>query len=307
MAEYKVVDAEQLDADLTEIADEVRVLTDTSNTMTIEQMIDNIAQANADIETQADLIAQIKTVLYGKTAGSGSEIIAEIVSLIDQSGVLESTDGTVTDKVGELIDKADFYNTFYKMSELWTNQFGNLFAGGTTFKTIPFLSFKKATLLRGMCNNSSIERIDYYIDSGACTNIRQAFMYCKKLNFLYGVDISNCLDCFQTFLGCEALETIQEPLNLTSATNVGDIFKYCTTLKNIRFVPETIKLSITIPSPVLSNESIKSILRGLAPVETMQTLKLHFELWNKLVNTEDEELYALYDEALVDKGWDIAY
>lgn len=83
MAEYKVVDAEQLDADLTEMADEVRILTDTSDTMAIDEITSNIAQANADISIQADIIAQIKTALEGKASGGGgggTEITAGFTS-----------------------------------------------------------------------------------------------------------------------------------------------------------------------------------------------------------------------------------
>lgn len=70
MADYKVVDAEKLDADLTGMADEVRTLADTDSKMSIETMTDNIADANEKVDSQTEIIAQIKTALQGK-AGSG--------------------------------------------------------------------------------------------------------------------------------------------------------------------------------------------------------------------------------------------
>ena len=44
--------------------------------------------------------------LLSSTSNSGSGGTAEIETLIDESGVLEDTEGTVTEKVEELIDKA---------------------------------------------------------------------------------------------------------------------------------------------------------------------------------------------------------
>lgn len=72
MAEYKVVDAEKLDSDLTAIADEVRVLAGTEEKMSIEVITESVADANEKIEDQAELIEQLKTALSGK-AVSGKE------------------------------------------------------------------------------------------------------------------------------------------------------------------------------------------------------------------------------------------
>lgn len=66
MADYKVVDAEKLDADLTGMADEVRTLADTDSKMSLEVMTDNVAQANEKVDSQSEIIAQIKTALQGK-------------------------------------------------------------------------------------------------------------------------------------------------------------------------------------------------------------------------------------------------
>jgi hypothetical protein len=79
--------------------------------MTVDEITSNIAQVNTDVSTQADLIAQIQTALEGK-AGSSA---AEIGALIDQSGVLGTTDETVavTDKVKQLIHATDLFFKLY--------------------------------------------------------------------------------------------------------------------------------------------------------------------------------------------------
>lgn len=93
-----------------------------------------------------------------------------------------------------------------------------------------------------------------------------------------------------------------ETLDLSSAaspTAVSSIFQSCYSLVTIKFVPNTIKVSISIRyCPLLSNESIQSIIDGLATVETTQTLTLHATVKAKLT----EEQIA----TITNKNWTIA-
>ena len=58
---------------LTSIADEIRVLSNTEDAMSLEAMENHIGEANEDVATQADLIAQITSALEGKAAGGVAE------------------------------------------------------------------------------------------------------------------------------------------------------------------------------------------------------------------------------------------
>lgn len=64
---------------LTAIADKIRVLSDTEDAMSLSTMKSHIEEANIDVATQADLIAQITSALEGKAAGGsgGSSGVAE--------------------------------------------------------------------------------------------------------------------------------------------------------------------------------------------------------------------------------------
>ena len=57
---------------LTAIADEIRILSGTEGTMGLDAMKTNVSEANANVDTEADLIAQIGAALEGKAGGSDS-------------------------------------------------------------------------------------------------------------------------------------------------------------------------------------------------------------------------------------------
>lgn len=66
MAEYLIQEET-----LTNLGDKIRILSGTEDTMTPAEMNTNLTEANTEVSTQADLIAQIATTLEGKAGGSG--------------------------------------------------------------------------------------------------------------------------------------------------------------------------------------------------------------------------------------------
>lgn len=57
---------------LTAIADEIRELSGTTGTMGLDTMATHVRNANDEISSQSDLLAQIQTALEGKAAGGAS-------------------------------------------------------------------------------------------------------------------------------------------------------------------------------------------------------------------------------------------
>lgn len=170
--------------------------------------------------------------------------------MIDESGVLDGTEGTVEEKVGELIHATDL---FFKLYEI--NFYGI----------------------------HSVERIEFYIDWATAAS----FEYARGLKYLKGVDTTKLTSCRQMFNQCNLLETIEIPFDMSkhNAWHMGNMFMGCSSLVNVGFVAKTIKESISFAqSSLLSAESIQSIIDGLAIVETAQTLTL-----NSAITFTDEQ------------------
>ena len=217
MAFDKVVDSAILDTELKNLADILREKSDTAEEL--DFYAGDFLQTAESIETGADARAEINT-------------------LIDESGVLGSTEGMVTEKVKQLIHATDL---FFKLYEV--NFYGI----------------------------HSVERIEFYIDWVKGVN----FQYARGLKYLKGIDISKLISARGLFMACNLLETIEMPFDMSTkvAYHIEHMFLDCSSLVNVGFVAETIIGSISFAaSLLLSAESIQSIIDGLATVSAAQTL-----------------------------------
>jgi hypothetical protein len=224
----------------------------------------------------------------------------ELEAIIDNSGVLDSTEGTVEEKVEQVVDKAVDGNLWYiasgKMTTLASNV--NPFFTQWAYSTLPKTDFSNVTSLSYQFFGTQLEYIDYYINSAKCTNFNDALSNNKKLKWIVGVDLSSATNIYDLFLR-SVIETIQEPLNIAKVTNTYYAFQECKNLKYIRFVAECIKVSIAFPhASLLTAESIQSIIDGLATVETAQTLTLHADVKAKLTQTQLDTITG--------KNWSLA-
>ena len=122
----------------------------------------------------------------------------------------------------------------------------------------------------------------------------------KKI--ILNADLSKSDNFQNSFSNTRALESIEgTPLDLTSATRVSSIFANCNALKDVGFAPRSIFLSISFShSPELSDESIQSIIDGLADLtgQTAQTLTLHDDV--------KDEIRAEQRAQATAKNWNIA-
>ena len=142
--------------------------------------------------------------------------------------------------------------------------------------------------------NSNIDRIDFYI-ANPFTSHNNFLRNTRNLKYVKGINMSNSTAIRFMFSG-SFIETIEEPLDFSKVNNTQNAFA-CDNLTEIRFVPETIKISIDFSRCAkLSAQSIQSIIDGLATVTTAQTLTLN----STIILTDAQK------SSITAKGWTLA-
>lgn len=91
------------DTTLTSIADEVRALSGTEETLSPEAMKEKVAEGNENIAAEADLIAQIQAALEGKSGGISA--IWESLDSLPVSYDIEEEDGNSVSRYLKLPSK----------------------------------------------------------------------------------------------------------------------------------------------------------------------------------------------------------
>lgn len=238
--------------------------------------------------------------------------LAEIEGSIDQSGVLEDTEGSVTQKVEELIDKAklgekiiltDAKQLFLSNRLLdyidrfdfsLVSDFTGAFQGCTQLTSTPLIDTSNAIIMKNMFYQCRITEVDNF-NTSKVTDMSGAFAN-SFLTDVKNLDISRATNLSQVFYNCVSLKNVCQ-LNVSSAITLSQMFYNCSLLQEVAFVKECIKVSIDFGmSPLLSAESIQSIIDGLATVETAQTLTL-----NSATVLTDEQKATINE-----KGWTLA-
>lgn len=249
---------------------------------------------------------------------SGSGGTEEIETLIDNSGVLDSTEGTATEKVERLIDKVEELDIFQGIIN--ANQ---LFQKAHSFPTKAIVNLPNAINARETFANWITEPIPSVDEitvnapnlteaystfwqswgvkkiilnlSDKCQKLTMTFTYARDVNeIVLNFPTQNIIGYVQTFYLCGALERIVGVLDFSSTTNVNSMFNNCSNLKEVTFAPNTLSLSISLAqSSKLTSESLQSIIDGLATVTTAQTLTLH----SAIVLTDEQKA------TINAKGW----
>lgn len=118
--------------------------------------------------------------------------------------------------------------------------------------------------------------------------------------------ISTYINCFRNRAGIEKIMVFDENGNesgfdVSSSKSLSDMFLNCKSIIYVRFVERCIHLNLSLAeSPLLSDESIQSIINGLADLtgQTAQTLTLHALVKEKLT---DEQIAQI-----TSKNWTLA-
>ena len=119
------------------------------------------------------------------------------------------------------------------------------------------------------------------------------------------IDLTECIikssmsKAQETFSGCYDLHTIVGTIDFSQCSGFINAYSSCSKLVNVEFLPNNIFYSISFAqSPLLSDESIQSIIDGLATVETAQTLTLHTNVKAKLTESQIAQITS--------KNWTLA-
>ena len=222
----------------------------------------------------------------------------ELEAIIDNSGVLDSTEGTVEEKVEQVVDKAEDENLWYMRSTETSDRFGTGLFHHSHLTKLPRLDLSKNTNLSNFCTSASIERIDQYLNTESCLLFTSAFNGTANLVYLKGICTKNAIRVNSMFYD-SAIKEIEVPFDFSNVqSGYSSAFQKASALVEVRFVTETIKVSILFTSALLSAESIQSIIDGLATVETAQTLTLHADVKAKLTQAQLDTITG--------KNWSLA-
>lgn len=199
----------------------------------------------------------------GFNDNSPEAVVAQFEAMIDESGVLDSTEGELTEKVEQLL----LYSKLLKY--------------GTTFT------------LNKACD---IEIIPFYLDFDYARSFIDLFRDNQHIKKIKGINTAKANSLVRMFL-TSTIEEIEMPFDFSGVTSYAGFAGtfQCSFLKEIRVVAGTIKFSIAFTSAVLSSDSIQSIIDGLATVEKAQTLTLNSAVLSKLT----EEQWAI----ITAKNW----
>ena len=186
--------------------------------------------------------------------------------------------------------------------DMCTNRtsFSYMFNSCSNLTTIPQLDTSKGTSFDYMFAYCSNLTTIPQLDTSKGRNFNGMFLYCSNLTTIPQLDTSNNTNFNGMFHSCSNLTTIPQ-LDTSNSKNLYNIFYNCTSLEHINFAAECIKLSISFAqSPLLTEESIQSIIDGLADLtgQTTQTITFHSDVKNKLT----EEQIAM----ITSKNWTLA-
>lgn len=271
MADYVVVDKEQLEADLTTIADSIRNKFEIDGKLAfpegMKQPVDNFT-LDEELTTQDELIEQIKTALQGKA--SGGENLLQYATLNNNS----------------LFREAVFPEAYHAIVR---------FKGNTSNVMLSMLfaysNVEKATI--GI-ENTPVNGVNISSWFAGCRNIKE---------ITFENDNLKVLNLTATFNDCLLLESVNGKLDISNCATsaVNNAFMKCYALKEVRFTENSIKVGLKFYDCILlSDDSIRSIIDGLADLtgQETQTLTLHADVKAKL--TEDQIT------TITSKNWTLA-
>lgn len=232
----------------------------------------------------------------------------DIKQSLDEKGI-EVGDARISD-YGQIIDEASIGSGIEIDRYLKTVRFTslNMFGKSEAVLNLDSITGSLVNLFQIVDEKSQNTMVEHLtINCPAVLTTINQMLYCqhpytdntlKRLTL--NVNTQNCTNYLNAFTQLQALEIIDgSPLDFSSVTSANNTnaFPNCISLKEVRFVPNSIKVSIKFAnSNLLSTNTTQSIIDGLATVDTAQTLTLHKDV--KILQSQVDSANA--------KGWTIA-
>lgn len=207
----------------------------------------------------------------GKTDATLTDAVASLVEGFGKGGV----------DISSLLKNAEFaYEPMLNHTQDITLNMVNAETLISLFGNVPIMCNKISVTISSKCKS--------FQNTFRATSVTDNNLKKLKIIEIIG-DTSKVTTYINAFANRRDTEEIRGELNLISSTSVSGMFTYCSLLKEVRFVAETIKLSIAFThSPNLSDDSIQSIIDGLADMtgQDAKTLTFHADVKAKLTETQ---------------------
>ena len=231
------------------------------------------------------------------TAEKNLEVVQ---GLIDQANATTGKeDTTLTSAVGSLVDGYGGSGGWCSYDDFWDGFQENGSRGDYTraFRCWKDEAFKpKYDIKPTSCDSifsylkvgdlaQKLEDCGVVLDTSNCRNLSATFQGCECTRIPHINSSKSRL--YYTFIGATKVETIDKITTVASNDYVSS-FDNCKALKNITFEGEIGKNIAFAQSPLLSEESVQSIIDCLVDLtgQTVQTIQFHATVKAKLTETQ---------------------
>jgi hypothetical protein len=143
----------------------------------------------------------------------------------------------------------------------------SMFEEASSILTLPFMNTDKLTSAERMFYGATSLQQSPELSLNSATTMKEMFYGCLNLVRVNPFGCTrNVIDMTRAFSGDDALEKIDSSINFSSindATKLTDIFKDCIELTYLRFVENTLSVSLDVSDTNLDADSLESVFNGL--------------------------------------------
>ncbi len=271
-----------------------KLVVDDGSLVSVANAIRAKAKAGEKLTFPEDFVRAVNAI----TGGDAGELEA----LIDESGVLESTDGTVKEKVEQLISLTNWKHIMQESIDAMPEIDSTLFKNTSAKNVSDFDYSRRQSFNYIFLNCTAIEDIE--LDMSSATVAMNMCAGCTNVKSIKLSNTGNVKTFANAFSNCSSLISLEE-LDFSGITTFHNLVYNCKELVTFKVVPGTIKSSFTVDSLKLSVESAKSIILGLKDYrddydnQFAHSLKLPDAIWARLESEEQIETaiggYSWYD------------